>query len=204
MPEKHSNETLKPLKTRANGRATREKILQAAREIIIERGTDSLSIDRVISLAGVSKGTYLYHFPHREALIEALVKEYAKHLNDVQSSLENEAADQSPLLTAYEAWYEKFSSGKLDNGSSPLIALAMASHENRRFMEPVRQWYRSYFDRVKQEPCGAARALIYTLAYDALFFHHLFGTDVLTTEEKRSIIEELRRFSDEKLPREGD
>ncbi len=34
-------------------------------------------------------------------------------------------------------------------------------------MEPVRDWYRRYFDRVKQEACGSERALVYTLAYDA-------------------------------------
>lgn len=63
------------VRRRANGRATRLKILAAARAIIIEKGTDSLSIDRVIKEAGVSKGSFMYHFPSRQALIEALVNE---------------------------------------------------------------------------------------------------------------------------------
>lgn len=57
------------VRRRANGRATRLKILAAARAIIIEKGTDSLSIDRVIKEAGVSKGSFMYHFPSRQALI---------------------------------------------------------------------------------------------------------------------------------------
>ena len=63
-------------------------------------------------------------------------------------------------------------------------------------MEPVRDWYRRYFDRVKQEACGSERALVYTLAYDALFFHHLFGTDVLTNEEKGSSRKSVERGLD--------
>lgn len=185
------NPDSKSEKRRANGRVTREKILQAAREIIIEKGTDSLSIDRVIKRAGVSKGSFLYHFPHRESLIEALVNEYAEHLSTVQITLTAEKAGDRAMLEAYAEWYKRFSTGKLDSGSSPLLALAMASRDNRRFMEPIRAWYRQYFDRVKQSTCGSKRALVYSLTYDAMFFHHLFGTDVLTDEEKQEVIEEL-------------
>lgn len=100
------------------------------------------------------------------------------------------------MAYGYAEWYKGFTSGEIDSGSSPLVALAMASRENKKFMEPVRDWYRRYFDRVKQEACGSERALVYTLAYDALFFHHLFGTDVLTNEEKTAVTSTLQAFAD--------
>lgn len=187
------------VRRRANGRATRQKILAAARAIIIEKGTDSLSIDRVIREAGVSKGSFMYHFPSRQALVEALVNEYAAHLAEVETDLNRKASGACPMLEAYAEWYKGFTSGDIDSGSSPLVALAMASRENRKFMEPVREWYRHYFDRVKAEPCGPEKALVYTLAYDALFFHHLFGTDVLTREEKASVTRALKALADEGL-----
>ncbi|MEI3243649.1 MAG: TetR/AcrR family transcriptional regulator [Holdemanella sp.] len=84
------------VRRRANGRATRLKILAAARAIIIEKGTDSLSIDRVIKEAGVSKGSFMYHFPSRQALIEALVNEYAAHLGEVQTGLTTKAKSDCP------------------------------------------------------------------------------------------------------------
>lgn len=191
---KEETNEVEPVKTRANGRATREKILKAAREIIIEKGTDSLSIDRVIKQAGVSKGSFLYHFPHRQALVEALVNEYAEHLAHVQTTILSTKKGDCAMLEAYAEWYDRFSKGKLDSGSSPLVALAMASRDNRRFMEPVREWYRQYFDQVKKEACGPDKALVYTLTFDAMFFHHLFGTDVLTDEEKAQIIDSLKAF----------
>ena len=105
----------------------------------------------MIKEAGVSKGSFMYHFPSRQALIEALVNEYAAHLGEVQTGLTNKAKSDCPMLEAYAEWYKGFTSGEIDSGSSPLVALAMASRENRKFMEPVRDWYRRYFDRVKQE-----------------------------------------------------
>lgn len=186
-------------KTNSRGRATRNRIIEAARRILIEQGTDKLSIDRVLEEAKVSKGSFIHHYPSRSALIEALVDSYAQHLDEVQRELEQKARLSSKvpsrLLRAYGDWYREFSEGRIDRGISPFAALAVASPENRQLMTPVRCWYREYFNRVKREPCGPTTALIVTLAYDALFFHHLLGTDVLTSSEKRRIVEGLERLS---------
>ncbi len=179
---------------RANGRATKQRILAAARSIIIENGTDSLSIDHVIREAGVSKEAFMYHFHTRQDLIEALVAEYAAHLGEVEEELVSRSAGGCSMLDAYADWYRMFTSGEIDSGTSPLVALAMSSRDNRKFMAPVRDWYRRYFDRVEKQECGAEKALVFTLAYDGLFFHHLFGIDVMSPTEKRMIAEALRTY----------
>ena len=179
---------------RANGRDTKQRILAAARSIIIENGTDSLSIDHVIREAGVSKGAFMYHFHTRQDLIEALVDEYAAHLGEVEEELVSRSAGGCSMLDAYTDWYRMFTSGEIDSGTSPLVALAMSSRDNRKFMSPVRDWYRRYFDRVEKQECGAEKALVFTLAYDGLFFHHLFGIDVMSPTEKRLIAEALQTY----------
>ena len=93
------------------------------------------------------------------SLIEALVNGYAEHLSTVQTTLTAEKAGDRAMLEAYAEWYKRFSTGKLGSGSSPLLALAMASRENRRFMEPGRAGCPQYFDRVKQSTCGSKRTL---------------------------------------------
>ena len=198
------------MNTRADGRATRTKLLDAARAIIIDEGTDKLTIDRVIKLAQTSKGSFLYHFPSRDHLLEALVDGYAAHLTDVQTKLEAEAAAQAspqPLLASYLAWYREFNKGEIDQGASPLVALVMASRKNRRFLEPVRSWYRDYFDRLEasgsaepfevpaDRPCSRTDALLLTLAMDALFFHKLFGTDVLSEAERADVLARIEEIA---------
>lgn len=175
--------------SRADGAATRRKLLAAARKIIVEQGTDNLSIERVIRLADVSKGTYLYHFPTRTQLIEALANDYAEHLTAVQSettAAHPEAFD--PYLAGYEHWYRDFHAGRIDEGNSPLFALVSASKENEKYLAPVRTWYEGHYETLRKSPTGFDTALLLSMAFDALFFHHLFGTDTLTDEDRERLL----------------
>jgi TetR/AcrR family transcriptional regulator, transcriptional repressor for nem operon len=61
-----------PPKTR-KGRATRERIVGAASELIGERGVAGTSLDDVIELAGVSKSQLYHYFEDRTALLRAVV-----------------------------------------------------------------------------------------------------------------------------------
>lgn len=193
---KSRRETSPTASTRRDGAATRKKLLEAARAIVVEEGTDKLSIDRVIRRAGVSKGTFLYHFPSREKLVAALIEEYAAHLGEVMTALEKDSAGAyDPLLAGYEKWYRDFTEGGIDNGSSPLVPLVTASQSNRKFLTPVRGWYWEHFDKLKASPNGETTALLLTLAFDALFFHRLFGTDVLRDEEKNELLSLMHKLA---------
>ena len=59
---------------RADARRNRERILQAARIACAEHGA-SVQMDDVARLARVGVGTVYRHFPTKDALIEALVRE---------------------------------------------------------------------------------------------------------------------------------
>ncbi len=177
--------------TRADGRLTRKRILDAARRIIVEEGTDRLTVANVCETAGVSRGNYLYHFRERSGLIEALAEEYACHLNEVQNTemrVDEQAHAHNPYLAGYENWYRKFSAGEIDEGKSPLLPLVIASRENRKYMAPVAKWYREHFDKLKETPEGQALGLLLSFAYDGLFFHHLFGLKEMTAEEREALL----------------
>jgi len=62
----------KPL--RADARRNRERILKAARAVFADQGMHS-QIDDVARRAKVGVGTVYRHFPTKEALVEALVRE---------------------------------------------------------------------------------------------------------------------------------
>jgi TetR/AcrR family transcriptional regulator, transcriptional repressor for nem operon len=57
----------------ARGRATRERIVVAASELIAERGVAETSLDDVIERAGVSKSQLYHYFEDRSALMRAVV-----------------------------------------------------------------------------------------------------------------------------------
>lgn len=49
----------------------REKLLRALEDIVLTDGERAATLDAVAAAAGVSKGGLLYHFPTREAMVEA-------------------------------------------------------------------------------------------------------------------------------------
>jgi TetR/AcrR family transcriptional regulator, transcriptional repressor for nem operon len=57
----------------ARGRAARDRIIQAASELIGERGVAETSLDDVIDRAGASKSQLYHYFEDRAALLRAVV-----------------------------------------------------------------------------------------------------------------------------------
>jgi AcrR family transcriptional regulator len=66
-----------PRALRADARRNRERILEAGREAFAENGRD-VQMDEVAKLAGVGVGTLYRHFPTKEDLVLALVRESAR------------------------------------------------------------------------------------------------------------------------------
>ncbi len=64
-----------------DGSATREKILETAQRLIMQRGYAGVSIDSIIDSVGITKGAFFYHFKSKAELAKALVKRY-RELDD--------------------------------------------------------------------------------------------------------------------------
>jgi TetR/AcrR family transcriptional regulator, transcriptional repressor for nem operon len=59
--------------TTARGRATRARIVQAASDLIRERGSAATSLDDILERADASKSQLYHYFEHRDALLRAVV-----------------------------------------------------------------------------------------------------------------------------------
>ena len=55
------------------GEKRRLELLKIAYRMFTEKGYDNTSIDEIIAEAGIAKGTYYYHFPSKEATLEAVI-----------------------------------------------------------------------------------------------------------------------------------
>jgi AcrR family transcriptional regulator len=82
----------------ARGRATRERIVTAAAELIRERGAAETSVDDVIERAGASKSQLYHYFDDRAALLRAVVTHNADRV----------LGDLPPLTTwkAIRSWFD--------------------------------------------------------------------------------------------------
>jgi AcrR family transcriptional regulator len=55
--------------------STRAAVLDAAVQLIRDRGYDNVSVAEIATVAGVSKGAVFYHFDSKEAVLDCLVDE---------------------------------------------------------------------------------------------------------------------------------
>jgi TetR/AcrR family transcriptional regulator, transcriptional repressor for nem operon len=61
-----------------DGTATRERILESATGLVLERGFAGTSLDDILGAAGVTKGAFFHHFRSKAELGTALVERYAR------------------------------------------------------------------------------------------------------------------------------
>ena len=60
-----------------DGGITREKILATAMDLALRQGHVATSIDEIITQAGITKGTFFYHFASKKALSAALIEKFS-------------------------------------------------------------------------------------------------------------------------------
>jgi AcrR family transcriptional regulator len=89
---------------RADAQRNRDRIVEVAREVFRERGYDA-SLDDIAKRAGVGPGTLYRHFPTREELIDAVMKDWADRV--LADAEQITAAGLSPRETL-RTWFQRF------------------------------------------------------------------------------------------------
>jgi AcrR family transcriptional regulator len=117
---------------------TRARILDCALRLFAAIGYGEATNARIAQEAGLTRGAMLYHFPTREALVEAA----AEHIHAVRSALMAKAAAQPPAgddlaERAIEAYWEllgepafvAFAELESVARTDPAIAVFLAPHQ---------------------------------------------------------------------------
>jgi AcrR family transcriptional regulator len=93
----------------AKGRATRERVVAAASELVGERGVGETSLDDVIERAGASKSQLYHYFEDRAALLRAVVAH----------NTEGVLGDLRPLDSwkAIRSWFDSLVALQVERGA---------------------------------------------------------------------------------------
>ncbi len=91
------------LPVQARARATFEAILEASARVLVERGYDAASTNRVAEVAGVSIGTLYQYFPNKEALFVALIERHFDEQVELLQRMVGSLID-APLAEAVRAY----------------------------------------------------------------------------------------------------
>ncbi len=171
-----------------NPQETREKLLQAAALVILERGANSLTLENVAAAAKISKGGLLHHFPNKEALLGGLMEQLIGAFEDcVTRELNNEPNTAGRWLRAYIR--ATFSPSPEEQALTTALASLISSQPN------LLSTLKTSFDFVERsivaDGLPLARATAIRLACDGLWFSELSGMIELQAIERQALLEEL-------------
>jgi TetR/AcrR family transcriptional repressor of nem operon len=104
------------------GRATRNRVLDAATELVFEHGVAATTLDDVRAAANVSKGQLYHYFADKDDLVHAVIDRTIQQVLDAQPRL----LDLS-TWTAIAAWFDDLVQLQVDRhatGGCPIGSLA--------------------------------------------------------------------------------
>jgi TetR/AcrR family fatty acid metabolism transcriptional regulator len=129
-------------------REREELILQAAEEVLAEKGYYETSIDEIAARVGIAKGTVYLHFPSKEDLVVAILERSAQAMVElVEATIAAARSNREKLEAILQVVYSSF----FDLRKSQLMQLpyaVMNSSELRRVFVEKKGCMREKWDRL--------------------------------------------------------
>lgn len=176
------------------GRLSREDWIALARKALIASGVDDVKVDVLARRLRVTRGSFYWHFKHRQELLDALLEDWKVNNSREIAAIEGRAADGGELIELFRVWLgEDPSYPSFDFAirgwarKSKTVAAAV-----RRIDENWISLFQAYFERSGlKAPESFVRARI-------LYFHQV-GYFALSIEESLAERAELAPYYYEAL-----
>ncbi|GAB1440711.1 TetR/AcrR family transcriptional regulator [Providencia sp.] len=168
----------------------REKLLDAAEDIVIHQGAAALTIDAVAKAMGISKGGVQYCFGNKDALIDAMFERWGQSYDEVFSrSLEQDSSPEGEILAHLKATHQH------DKVAMAKGAALMASLlQTPEYLESTRIWYRERIKNLDTSTEKGKLARMVFLATEGVFMLRYMGLMEIDDNEWQSIFSDLENL----------
>jgi len=146
---------------------SRDKILDAAEEIVRERGATALTMDALAHMTGVGKGGVLYHFKLKVDLHKAMLE---RHCQRWETQLKEDAVQRGDDDFAWLESFVDFGFHKQEIGEKSATSIIAAAAEKPALLEPLRRTYARRLKRALAHTDDPYLVAIILLAIDGLTF----------------------------------
>ena len=175
---------------------TRDKILTAAANVVLSQGASRMTLEAVAKEAGVSKGGLLYHFPSKDALIEAMIE----HMVQGLTARIRKEYEEDNFGTNQGRWLRALTKANFQSQDLELSAgLTAAVLLQPDLLEANRKAYETRQALVEQDGVDIVWANIIRLVGDGIWFSELLGFAPPKEPLKTQILERLLSLTIENL-----
>ena len=134
---------------RKDGIATRERILDAAQGLILERGYSGMTVDDVLAAVDLTKGAFFHHFRTKDDLALALLTRFAERdaqiYQETRDRAEKLSDDPLQQLLIFVRLFEEMFDGMAEPYPGCLFASYL--YELQLFGDDTRELIRASFER---------------------------------------------------------
>ena len=145
--------------------STRDRLLNAFEDILIEDGERAATLEAVAAKAGVSKGGLLYHFTSKDALAVGLTDRLLAMVSDDVDAMKSAPEG----VVAYFIRTSVSTNSALDRTIIAAAHLAQGSHPKVR--EALQQMQTVWLDVIRAEVADPTVARVIMLLSDGLYYN---------------------------------
>jgi AcrR family transcriptional regulator len=113
-----------------NAQKTKEKIYESGKKLFLTKHYTQVSVDEIVKMAGVSKGSFYVHYPSKEALVASLLKDHMTQVETIYKNFIDAYPDDAPPETIFLSLIAKITEVLIDMGCDKMQALYQAQISN--------------------------------------------------------------------------
>lgn len=167
----------------------KNKILEAALQVVEENGANHLTIDAVAACANFSKGGVLYHFPSKKALLSGML-DYLIQANEKRMSA---LGDSDNLLSALLHKENQMTPAER-RGS---LALLAAAAEDPDLLTPAKDYMKRVVHEISSNTQQPTEALTLFLAREGIRFLDILEINPMSAKQTREVLAQLSLRAEE-------
>jgi AcrR family transcriptional regulator len=150
---------------------TRDRLLDAAADVLLTSGAENVTLTAVAERAGVSKGGLLHHFPNKKAMVTALVD---RLVSQFDTALRSAGPAPGAATRAYLTGTLEPAVSTAGAGTDRLAAaLLAATLIEPAALSPLRRTYEDWQRRLENDGIDPAVATAVRLAVDGWWLARL-------------------------------
>lgn len=165
----------------------RNKVLDAAEQVVTQKGVGGLTIDAVARASGISKGGVQYAFGSKDDLIAAMIDRWEGEFDAEVAELGKSDSSIAGGIRAHAEATRDFDGSSVDRAAVMLAALV----QNKDRLAKTRAWYEARLAQIDGSSEAGRRLRLAFLAAEGAFMLRSFGFLPMTNEQWDQVFDDI-------------